>query len=127
MRALIVNAIFCMATNSIMTTALLPSIESSAPNYSDVFALPEDVGQLDEYIQFVEWFALPSAERTTQTQEEFSALVGVSEDTLTNWKKLPEFRATVGFLLSERMRGRTSNSIGALFYKVASGRGGLDA
>lgn len=106
----------------IMTTELLPSVVSTTPIRSDLFTLPEGVLRVNEYIQFVEWFALPSMQRDPKTQQEFASLVGVSQDTLTDWKKLPEFRATVGFILREWVWERTPDVIGSLYYKVASGR-----
>lgn len=113
-----------MATDNITTTEYLPSVESLTPIRSDTLPVPTDVRRVAEFIQFVQWFALPSAERKPKTQKEFAALVGVAEDTLTDWKKRPEFRALVGYLLREWMWERTPDVIDGLYEKIRSDKCG---
>lgn len=43
-----------------------------------------------EQINFAEWLALPSFERIPKKQQELAAQLHVTEQTLCNWKKLPE-------------------------------------
>lgn len=101
------------------TTEIVAS-EPQTPIRSDTLPVPTDVRRAAEFLQFVQWFALPSAEREPQTQKGFAVLVGVSEDSLTDWKKRPEFRALVGYLLREWMWERTPDIIDGLYEKIRS-------
>lgn len=43
-----------------------------------------------EQIILAEWLALPSFERVPKTQKELGEQLGVSDETIKNWKKIPE-------------------------------------
>ena len=44
-----------------------------------------------EYREFVMFYATPRHLRVTKTQQDFAQRFGVSPDTLSDWKKRPEF------------------------------------
>jgi len=43
-----------------------------------------------DQIAFAEWLALPFMERQPKHQKDLAAQLGISEKTLTEWKKIPE-------------------------------------
>ncbi len=49
------------------------------------------IQKVAEFIEFVYWFATPRRNRKISTQKEFAALINIDEDTLTDWKRRPEF------------------------------------
>lgn len=82
-----------------------------------------DVKRISEFIEFVRWNALPTWYRESKTQKEFAERVGVSPDTLTDWKKHSEFWPLVWQFLREWMQEQTSDVIGGLYEKIVSGKG----
>lgn len=63
-----------------------------AENRKKTYLVPRDV---DTYLQFCDWYAAPLKTRDdiwgAKTQQEFSAKFDVSQKTLSQWKKRPEF------------------------------------
>lgn len=51
----------------------------------------ENITKLNEFIQFVEWCALPTHLKKIQDQGDFARSIGVSEMTLCAWRKTPGF------------------------------------
>lgn len=96
----------------------------SNPIHSDSLPVPKDIRRVPEFVEFARWFALPSHEREPETQKEFAEAIGVSQDTLTDWKKRPEFWQLTSIYLREWMRERTPDVIGGLFNKITDGKGG---
>ncbi len=43
-----------------------------------------------QQIDFAQWLALPYSERIPKTQKDYASQVGVSEQSLCDWKKIPE-------------------------------------
>ena len=97
---------------------------TSTPISSDFLPALQDIRRVPEFLEFASWYALPRWERTPETQKELAEQIGVSQDTLTDWKKHPEFWPLVLQLLREWMRERTSDVIGGLYQKITSGKGG---
>jgi len=52
-------------------------------------------------IAFVEWVAMPEAERVPRTQQEWAIEFGVPERTLSNWKKQVWFREALSTLYGQ--------------------------
>ena len=42
-------------------------------------------------LMFIEWIAIPKDEKSIKTHQDFAKRIGVSKDSLTDWKKLPHF------------------------------------
>lgn len=98
-------------------------INQCTPIHSDYLPAIPDVRRVPEFIEFVRWNALPTWHRKLKTQKEFAKRIGVSQDTLTDWKKHPEFWPLVWHFLCEWMKEQTSDIIGGLHEKITSGKG----
>ena len=52
-----------------------------------------------QQLDFRDWLILPDAARKElglpETQKEYAAMVGVHQDTLTDWKRIPDFRPSM--------------------------------
>jgi hypothetical protein len=85
---------------------------------------PKIVGLRDVagFLRFVEWMATPRHLRKPEHQKVFAKIIGVSEDTLTDWKKNPQFFPLVQSRISGWIKERIPDVIGAL-YENASGKG----
>lgn len=68
----------------------------------------------DAQLRFIQWLALPKAERKPKTQRLFATEVNVTETTLGRWKQLPGFRDTVARTAKEFMKDDTSDVLGAI-------------
>ena len=67
-----------------------------------------------EQILFAEWLALPMSERHPSTQKELSAQLGVSDQTLSNWKDIPEIWDVRDSLLTTKAKGLVSDALKVL-------------
>jgi hypothetical protein len=82
-----------------------------------------DVKRVPEFIEFARWCATASWIREPATQREFAKRFGVSEDSLGDWKRRPEFWPLVWRFLRERMQERIPDVIDGLYGKIVSGKG----
>jgi len=73
------------------------------------------VKRLPEFIKFAEWLATPRQFRETETQKDFAQSIGVNEDTLSDWKKKPEFWNLFQKFLSNWIKERIPDAIGGLY------------
>lgn len=73
------------------------------------------VKRLPEFIKFAEWLATPRQFREQETQKDFAQSIRVNEDTLTDWKKRPEFWNFFQGFLSSWIKERIPDVIGGLY------------
>lgn len=72
-------------------------------------------------LKFIEWLALPKAQRKPKTQTEFAKSIGMHETTLSDWKKLPGFMSEVTAIAREQLRDALSDVYGALVKRALDG------
>ena len=99
-----------------MTTKL----KNQTPIRSDFVALIPGVHMQAEFRTFAEWYGTPGQFRSPETQKEFATEIGVNQDTLTDWKRRPEFGQLVFRALTEWVKERVPDAIGGLYLKASS-------
>jgi hypothetical protein len=96
----------------------------SNPIQSDLLPAIPEIRRIPEFIEFSRWCATPSWSRQEKTQKEFAERIGVSQDTLGDWKKHPNFWPLTWQLVRERMQEQIPDVIDGLYGKLTSGKGG---
>lgn len=91
------------------------------PIHSDLPHI-DHVKLVSEFMQFASWASLPRAQRTPKTQKEFARQIGVSQDTLADWKRHPQFWNVTRHFLSIWMQERVPDVLHGL-YKNARATG----
>lgn len=94
------------------------------PIRSDFLPVISGIKYIPEFIKFVSWYATPSQFKEPSTQKEFAQSVGVCEDTITDWKRHPQFWTLVSAALAEWIKERIPDAIGGLYEKILIGKGG---
>ena len=94
----------------------------ATPIRSDYSVIISDIHKFPEFIKFAEWFSTPKQIRKIKNQKEFAVVVGVCEDTLTDWKRHPQFWPLVQQHMVQWMKEAVPDVIYGL-YKNASGEG----
>ena len=95
----------------------------ATPIHSDFLPAIPDVRRVPEFVEFAKWCATPSSLREEKTQRELAERIGVSQDTLSDWKKHPSFRSFVWQFLHDRMQEQIPDVIQGFYEKIASGNG----
>lgn len=75
-----------------------------------------------EFVQFTIWYGTPGQFREPETQKEFAESIHVDENTLTSWKRHPQFDFFVWQSTEEWIKERLPDAIGGLYLKASSKR-----
>ena len=67
------------------------------------------------------WLALPKAQRKPRTQRDLAKEIGVGEDTLSDWKKLPGFIDDVNALARELVKHDIADVLGVIRTRAKKG------
>jgi hypothetical protein len=65
-------------------------------------------------LRFVAWLALPKAQRQPKTHMLLAREIGVHQDTLTDWKRLPGFMDDVNALARELVKHDIADILGVI-------------
>ena len=90
----------------------------ATPIHSDFLPVVVGINRHAEFIKFVIWCATPHQFREPETQKDFATMVGVCEDTLTDWKRRPQFATLVYQAMKQWMAERVPDVIGGLYFKT---------
>lgn len=90
------------------------------PIESDILPIVDGIRHQVEFVQFAIWFGTPGQFREPETQKEFAESIRVDEDTLTSWKKHPQFAFFVWQATEEWIKERVPDAIGGLYLKASS-------
>ena len=93
------------------------------PIRADYLPVIPDVQRVAEFVEFAKWCATASWLRDPKTQKEFAERFGVSQDSLTDWKKHPAFVSLVWQFLRERMEELIPDAVQGFFDKLTIGKG----
>jgi hypothetical protein len=75
----------------------------------------------DQQRRFIDWLALPKAEKRPKTHQLFAKEIGVHPDTLTDWKKIPGLMAASVQRSRELVKEHIADIIGALVKEAKKG------
>ena len=93
-------------------------IINSTPIDSDSLPPIRGIKHEPEFFKFAQWFATPGQFRQPENQKEFADSVGVCEDTISDWKKHPQFWPLVYASLSGWIKEKIPDAIGGLYLKT---------
>ena len=90
------------------------------PNESDSVRVIANIQLVSEFMRFAQWCGTPRRLRQPFTQKELAEEIGVSQDTLTDWKTHPDFWPLVKEMIIRWMRAKIPDVIGGLYEKAAN-------
>ncbi|MDR3642527.1 MAG: phBC6A51 family helix-turn-helix protein [Candidatus Doudnabacteria bacterium] len=90
------------------------------PNQSDSVRVFANVQLVPEFMRFAQWCGTPRRLRQPFTQKELAEEIGVSQDTLTDWKNHPDFWPLVKETVVSWMRAKIPDVIGGLYERAAN-------
>lgn len=94
------------------------------PIHSDFLPVVTGTYHQAEFVKFAIWYGTPGQFRQPETQKEFAESVGVCEDTLTDWKRHPQFSFFVWQTTKEWIKDHMTDVIGGLYLKASSEKAG---
>ena len=90
------------------------------PTPSDFLPVARSVRLEAEFLKFAIWYGTPPDFREPENQKEFAETMGVSQDTLVDWKKRQDFHRLVFLSLSNWAKNHIPDVVGGLFAKSLS-------
>lgn len=93
-------------------------IIQTTPSHSDYHFVIKGIKHIPEFLQFVHWFATPKQFKEPENQKEFAKSIGVCQDTITDWKKHPQFWPLVFASISEWVKEKIPDAVGGLYERI---------
>ncbi len=91
------------------------------PIQSDISKKFSSIKLINEFEEFMQFCSTPRSMRKIKTQKDFAQKFGLSEDTLTNWKKMPGFFEAIQWRVIDREQDHLTEIIETLRMKAESG------
>ena len=93
----------------------------TTPIIADLPRVPTGIHRDVEFMKFVENCATPVKLREFKTQKDFALHFGLSQDSLTDWKKKPEFWEIFNGIVDIKVREGVPDVLHALYSSASKG------